>query len=71
MKLRYIDSVNKKAVDLQSSRIARVVQEPGLTNPHVYIAVRHPTLGTRRIRFCHLLCTQCILTYIVSKTTQL
>ena len=52
MELRYTDSVSTKAVDLQSSPIARVVPEPGLTDPYVYIAVRHPTLGTRRRRFC-------------------
>ena len=52
MELRYTDSVNTKAVDLQSSRIARVVPEPGLTDLHVYIAVRHPTLETRKRRFC-------------------
>ena len=52
MELRYTDSVNTKVVDLQSSRIARAVPEPGLTNPHIYIVVRHPTPGTRRRRFC-------------------
>ena len=52
MELRYNDSLNTKAVDLQSSPIARVVTGSGLTDLHVYIAVRHPTLGTRRRRFC-------------------
>ena len=52
MELRYTDSVNRKAVDLQISGIARVVPEPGLTDAHVYNAVRHPTLGTGRCRFC-------------------
>ena len=52
MELRYTDSVNTKVVDLQSSRIARAVLQPGLTDPHIYIAVRHPTPGSRRHRFC-------------------
>ena len=57
MELRYTDNVNTKAVDLQSSRIPRVVPEPGLTDPHVYIAVRRASkirnLGTRF--FVHLI----------------
>ena len=66
MELRYTDSVNTKAVDLQNNRIARVVPEPGLTDPHVYIAVRHPTLGTRRRRFCQDNTFNCVYDWVGS-----